>query len=125
MPFGAFLESCCTAQNKVSHCTGNRMVELNKQLASRMPFIACLVFFCEAQRRVKPHDAPSLVQQRVFVNMTAWLAYKRLPDPPWKHKVSQTDLLHDTNVDWPFLADTLVHVQVFGHTGDRTVKLHK
>ncbi len=98
MPFGAFLESCCEAQNKVSHCTGNRMVELNKQLASRMPFSACLVFFCEAQSKVKPHDAPSLVQQRVFVNATAWLAYKRLPDPPWKHKVSQTDLLHDSKL---------------------------
>ena len=61
----------------------------------------------------------------LLVNATAWLAYKRLPDLPWKHKVSQTDLLHDTSVDWPFLADTLVHVQVFGHTGDRTVKLHK
>jgi hypothetical protein len=61
----------------------------------------------------------------LLVNATAWLAYKGLPDPPWKHKVSQTDLLHDSCVDWPFLAKTLVHVQVFGHTGDRTVKLHK
>ena len=73
----------------------------------------------------KPHDAPSLAQQRLLVNPHSWLAYKRLPDPPWKHKVSQTDLLHDSCVDWPFLAKTLVHVQVFGHTGDRTVKLHR
>jgi hypothetical protein len=33
----------------------------------------------------KPHDAPSLAQQRLRANPLSWLAYKRLPDPPWKH----------------------------------------
>ncbi len=33
----------------------------------------------------KPHDAPSLAQQRLLANPLGWLAYKRLPDPPWKH----------------------------------------
>ena len=33
----------------------------------------------------KSYDAPSLAQPRLRTNPHGWLAYKRLPDPPWKH----------------------------------------
>ena len=87
-----------------------------------MPFGACLVAFCDAQsmvsrctgdRMVKPNE--QLASRMPFSACLVFFCEAQ-------SKVSQTNLLRDTSDDSSFLAHMLVHVQVFGSTGDRTIK---
>ena len=87
-----------------------------------MPFGACLVAFCEAQSMVSRCTGDRMLNKQLASRMPFSACLVFFCEA--QSKVSQTNLLRDTSADSSFLAHMLVHVQVFGSTGDRTIKPH-
>jgi hypothetical protein len=89
-----------------------------------MPFGACLVSFCEAQSKVSQCTGDRMVKPNKQLASRMPFSACLVFFCEAQSKVSQTNLLRDTSADSSFLAHMLVHVQVFGSTGDRTIKPH-